>query len=29
MSGYVVMDADDWSDVGYDTWGNTDAICKV
>merc|ERR1712154_329217 len=28
-SGYVVMDADHWSDVGYDSWGNTDAICKV
>merc|ERR1711936_457204 len=28
-SGYVVMDADHWSDVGYDTWGNTDAVCKV
>ena len=27
--GYVVIDAEGWSDVGFDNWGNTDAICKI
>ena len=27
--GYVVIDAEGWSDVGFDSWGNTDAICKI
>eukprot|EP00090_Calanus_glacialis_P026911 TRINITY_DN42311_c0_g1_i1.p1 TRINITY_DN42311_c0_g1~~TRINITY_DN42311_c0_g1_i1.p1 ORF type:complete len:148 (-),score=32.16 TRINITY_DN42311_c0_g1_i1:42-485(-) len=28
-SGWVVFDADHWSDVRYADWGNTDAVCKV
>ena len=27
--GYVTLDAEGWSDVGYNSWGNTDAVCKV
>merc|ERR1712029_735341 len=27
--GYVVIGADGWSDVGFDNWGNTNAICKI
>ena len=26
--GYLTIDAEDWADVGYNSWGNTNAVCK-